>query len=340
MRTATVSGFTINYPDERIFAFTPSFVEIIGTAIQQDFTIKYGAFEVVRFTGANSRVNIPLSGILQSFFNNVEFGEVAGAQSGKFSNAASKTYVRSSVKIFRGVMQILDMQFDNYWGALQSGQVEKTDAKLYRFGNLPLTVSQNAGNYVILRNAAGSNLAVETSTKGKDIDIQKVLATYSNLGIVDFMQTTSPSDIIKKRYRLISSTCTEGIYLRWIGLDGEYKYYLLKFGQNELMSKSGATYQKFLMSIEPTAGGLLKQKTQLKNKSIGEAITCGESSADDSITEHLSTLLHSIKQWLYMGNNQWLEVTVGDMKITKKRNEGSREISVTVVLPDYFTQSL
>jgi len=159
-------------------------------------------------------------------------------------------------------------------------------------------------------------------------------------GYVGDLQIKTGSTVNKTYTFKTLQYCSDDIYLRWIDQYGEYKYYAFKYGSEELVSKSGSTFNYYALNQEPSTLGLFKGRNQLKNKSVMKSISCGEPSADDKQTQHLDGLLKALKVWMYIPSLQWIEVTLKDMNIQRKRLEGRRTIEITIILPEYNTQSI
>lgn len=327
----------------RVFAFSPYFIKVDG------LTAGTGYVELKRYVGgvlkltlkryANSagEVIFPLSGVFRSYFSDVEFGDVLPSIG--YVNTASKlisidaTTTNISLSINGGADTAY--YYSVIWGALQIGEIESEVETIYAFGDLPLTITQNIGNTI-----GDNNDAIDyfNPNIGSDVDVAKVIESDALVNIMRFM--TSPSTI-NKTFNIIKSTCTDGIYLRWIDIHGDYKYYLIPYGGEDLSSKLGKTFNYYPLSLEANATtGLYKGLIQSKSKTVDKVISCGESAANDEITLMYDSLLKSLKQYMYLGDGKWLEVNLADMTIGRKRLEGTRQIDVKIALPTYYTQSL
>lgn len=345
MITATFGAtnqYTVKYPDtQRIFAFQPNYVEVYGTSValaaQTAITFTYNGFTLVRYCDANGVCTIPIQGILQSFFANVEFGEVKYSESASYMNADSKLMKAGktlTIKVGTDTNTKV-LTFDIIWGALQVNKTEPNTVYIYEFtggtGNYWLTVTNNIGTSYV------RGAQTETSALGKDISIDEMTAN----GITGDLQLKTGSTV-NRTYKITQiAACNDDVYLRWISPQGEYKYYALKYGSESLVSKQGGTFNYYPLSQDPIGlnSDYYKNRLQLKNKSVMKSIECGEPSADENKTIHLETLLQSLKVWMY-DVNKWVEVQLKDMTIGRKRLENRREINVSIILPEYNTQSL
>ena len=331
------SGVIINYPEQRVFAFSPYYAEIVGTAINQEVTFTFLTYTLKRYTDANSKVIIPLQGLFQAFFNGYEFGDVNESIADHVNNNTLTMILSQDINVVIGTNEF-NMSFDIIWGALQIGEEEPTIDTIYAFGSLPLTYTQNIGlGFSDLQAGDTTNYDNyhNNLSYGKEISI---IPSFTN-GIPQALYLKESTTVVKT-INIKGSTCTEGYYLRWLDLHGNYRYMLFNFGKEEVASKAGATFNYNRLSLDPI-NKLQKQFTQMKNKSVAKAVTAAIPSADEAKTTHCLSLLGSLKQWLYLPEvEQWLEVNVADMTISKVRNEGNREIQVKIIYPDYYTQSL
>lgn len=330
--------YSVYHPeDKRMFIFSPYYIEVTGTAAQQQIKITINGENFVRFTNASYKAKFPISGgVLKAFFAGVEFGNVAAHETGKYTNAASKV-IQKNKKITIQVESDANtkvLTYDLIWGALQIGETEPTKSTIYRFGTLPLTLTQLSGEW----SQYGLEL-LEWDTYGKDIDIQKAY-TDNKKGKYLFVYGTGPYYTTKEISVVDLSDCGNGYYLRWLSLTEGYKYFYFQPHAEGYNTENGASIKQNVWSLEPTAEGLLKSDTLLMNKKGAEVIECGIKNADYLQQKHLQTLQLSTKQWLYMGNNIWMEVKVEMDAITIDRFREKKEITIKINKPALQLQSL
>lgn len=312
--------------DTRMFCFSPYALTITGLTLQQKVELKFTPTTVeksfVRYAGSSTMV-IPIDGILQSFFKDTEFGEVT-------SGSSSPTMkIGKEIEVWIDDSLISTQTFDVIWGALQIGEVEPKEETIYRFGTLPLTLTQTIGNYV----NDNDNSAIDDNLYSKTLS----LIPYQNITQIQIVTGST----VKKTINIVNEeSCDNSIYLRWIDQYGEYKYHSFKLSTSALDAKKGSTFNYNVLTLNSTANGLFKKKKQTKDKVVSKIIECGVI-ADDTMTTHLEGLLYSLKQWMYITEtNKWAEVDIDDITISRKRNEGNREILVKVIPQEYFTQRL
>jgi len=314
-RTATFGSNSVIYPDLRVFAFSPYKVEVTGTAINQAVTFTYNGFSLTRYTNTSNKVIIEISGLLQSFFAGVEFGY--------FATMSKLMQIDKDINVAIGTDNF-DMNFDIIFGALQIGEVEPIEDTIYRFGSLPLTLTQTIGTYVA---------ELDADFYGKDIDLSS-----TNEPKIRFYATEGGT-LLKTTNIVLADVCPDRYYLRWFDKYGNYRYYNFKFGKKTEQTKLGTAYNYNVMSLDATSN-LYKQPTQIISKPTGEVIIVSEPSADALKTAHIRSIFTSPKVWLYMGDSDWMEVTIAENDLTESYNEGAREINVSIIMPKKYIQEL
>lgn len=332
--------YSVYHPeDNRMFIFSPYYIEVTGTAAQQQIKITINGENFVRFTNAAHKAKFPISGgVLKAFFAGVEFGNVAAHETGKYTNAASKVIQKAKTITIQVESDVNTkvLTYDLIWGALQIGETEPTKATIYRFGTLPLTLTQLSGVWI-----ANEQIGeLELTTYGKDIDIQ-LLYSDNKLPNYLYRDNVGGSNVTVKTIKVIDLPyCDNGYYLRWLSLTEGYKYFYFQPHAEGYNTEDGSSIKQDVWSLEPTAEGLLKSDTLLMNKKGAEVIECGIKNADYLQQKHLQTLQLSTKQWLYMGNNIWMEVKVEMDAITIDRFREKKEVIIKINKPALQLQSL
>ena len=330
--------YSVYHPeDNRMFIFSPYYIEVTGTAAQQQIKITINGENFVRFTNAAYKAKFPISGgVLKAFFAGVEFGDVAAHETGKYANAASKVIQKAktiTIQVESDANKKV-LTYDLIWGALQIGETEASKSTIYRFGTLPLTLTQNIGSWIGNAHAT----LYEPLTYGKDIDIQAAIA--DNELPPYWFRSGDPAVTVRTINVVDLPYCDNGYYLRWLSLTEGYKYFYFQPHAEGYNTENGASIKQNVWSLEPTSDGLLKSDTLLMNKKGAEVIECGIKNADYLQQKHLQTLQLSTKQWLYMGNNIWMEVKVEMDAITIDRFREKKEITIKINKPALQLQSL
>lgn len=322
--------YSVTYPDKRVFAFSPYKCVVTGTEIQQKVIFNFNGKTLTRYTGSDKKVTIELSTLFRSFFVGVETGNVLAHGVGVYTNTASKLIqTDKTINVAIGAKNS-NMTFDILYGALQQGETEPTEETIYRFGTLPLTITRNIGD----RTQYGP-LILENEGAKCDIDIQK--AYFDDKKEPYFFTESVDPTITNRRINVIDMpVCPESYYLRWIDKKtSSYKYYNFLLGRNTKTSSNGASFNYPVNSLDAT-DGLYKNSTQILKKISTETITLVEPSADYLQQAHIKTIFDSPKVWLYLGDNNWIEVNTSESTFEVVRNDGKKEIQVNIVMPQKY----
>ena len=324
---------SVTYPDERVFAFSPYKCVVTGTAPQQAVVFTFNGKTLTRYTGSDNKVTINLTKLFQSFFVGVETGNVLAHGVGAYANTASKLIqLDKTINVAIGASSH-NMVFDIMYGALQQGETEPTTETIYRFGTLPLTITQNSGVWC---DYGSTGTMLENNTFGKDIDIQ---AAYSDekYGNYRFVHWSDPDFVVTREITVIDKpVCPESYYLRWIDRKtNSYKYYNFLLGKNNKAAANGATFNHNVLELD-AVNGLYKNSLQTLEKLSGETITVVEPSADLLQQTHIISIFDSPKVWLYMGSLEWMEVNTSESTFEVERNPGKKEIQVNIILPQKY----
>ena len=325
----------ISYPLERVFAFTPYYVSLSSSyAAGTQYIIAFNGFTIKRYLDVNSNDKIPISGMLQSFFANTEFGDV-----GTFSsnlNSASKLFLQNRDIIITIGVDTFTLTFDIIWGAIQPAVREKSVVPLYMFAGLPLTITQNIGDKTVFASTTKTGFGKEVLLSG--------IAQASGTALV---QNTAGSETYKT-YNVKYNSCVpeNSIYLRWVDVEGEYKYYLLNIAERINTAEFTTYFNRYPSYLNPTPGtlpSLVKNRIAYTEKKNNNRIIAGVMAADDDLTAHLESLNGSLLQWVYSKEGSavtWTECVVLGMSIGRKTREGNRQIDFEIQLPELYNQRL
>lgn len=341
-----MATFTLIHPTSiastlRVFAFSPDYIEVAtGTTSGVEVTLTYDTSKTLkRFTDVNGHVRFPIGGresVLDYWFAGVEFGQVAATGSG-YTNAGSKLLQgNKTITIAATGYDTLTYTYNIFWGALQIGEVESVAEDIYSFDDLPLTITQNIGDYVSFYNQSGL-VNFEVATFGKEIDVRKELTAHPTVNRIAIITDSSPTDIETKIYTIKALDVCNGVYLRWI-YKGEYKYFLFNVGTELDDLKDGSTIANNVWSLD-AVNNEIKSDIQLKDKSGNPTYECGVPSATYNQQLHLIGLQRSIKQWVYE-NSTWIECSIKMNPIVVNRFKSNQEVSLTVIKPSLYIESL
>lgn len=332
-RTSTFGNNSVTYPDKRVFAFSPYKCIVTGTTPQQEVVFTFNGKKLTRYTGSDNKVTISLTRLFQSFFVGVETGNVADVVSSTYANTASKLIQLDKTINVAIAASSHNMIFDIMYGALQQGETEPTEETIYRFGTLPLTITQNSGVWC---DYLSSGFMLENNTFGKDIDLQEAYGD-NKFGKYRFVHQVGEAFVTTKEITVVEMpVCPESYYLRWIDRKtSSYKYYNFLLGKNNKATANGATFNYNVLELD-SVDGLYKNSLQTLEKISTETITLVEPSADLLQQTHIQTIFDSPKVWLYMGSSEWMEVNTSESSFEKIRNDGKKEIQVNIILPQKY----
>lgn len=331
-RQITGNDFELKYPAKRVFAFTPYHFTLETTlAAGTPVTITWSGISRKRYLNASSNLSFPLSKVFQSFFEGVDFG-VVGSAGGGYVNSGSKAMALDKLIIVSFAEYTLYLYFDIIWGALQIGEQEETDVRLYQFGTLPLALTQTIGERAVI----GANDI--TTGFGKEISLSGINLQNKTVLLQNAAGTTT-----FRTYDVRYTACVpdDTIYLRWLDIKDGYRYYLLKIAMESSTGTYSGQFNRYPLVLDPTVQpSNVKSSIQRKKRDAVRKIYAGVMSADDFVTKHLLSLNESLMQWMYIGNQKWVQVEVSDGTIQQKTREGLRQIDFEIVLPNLYNQEL
>ena len=136
-----------------LYCFSPYYLEITGDETNQKITLTINSQSLVRYTGTDYKCKFPLSTLLQSFFYNIDYGDVLAAETGTYVNLGSKVVQSDKmieVLVGTDTAHKLTLTYDIVFGALQTGEVFEDEATIYALNDgtnyLPLTITDLTGD--------------------------------------------------------------------------------------------------------------------------------------------------------------------------------------------------
>lgn len=327
MRTLTVDGKKITYPDKLVFAYNPNPIVITGSE-QETFSI-VGTGKTYNDTRAayNGKISIDVSRYLQMFV-------------GKDTPSAEV-----AIKV---AGQRLD--FTVLWGAINIGEKFNTSRTLPWSIGLPFEVSFYVSGGATVESKTKSQTAwtartlseglhvVDITTWGYDgsepVYIRMLGGTM--IGVFEytfdytFLQIDDNSFIIE----LEPNNCTDGVYLRWIDRHGFIQYRLFVKGEtSDKSSTEGEELETDFTDEMPRYGVKVYQ-----GKSIERSVKLGAPNINDEEYERLKMLDSSAWVELYV-NGKWVPVRIKTGTV-KTVGEHLHDYECEMLLPDIISQSL
>ena len=300
MRTGTINGNTITYPDAVCFAFNPNKITIYaeGTAnfvigstgsiqdggtfdstFDMTFRITKGAFIDER-DGNRSKIVLDVSPYLQALFET----DIVGLMPSKSID----------VQVEMGAEKLL-LTFNTVWGNIGIGESITDARKVKKFADYPFTVS------------------------------------YFDNGMIHGLAETVPSYITVEY-----DDCTNGVYLRWIDKHGFYQYWLFGYSQKELSSDEYGErlYKDFESNDSIGHYGV----SRMQGMTMEQSEKLCASLVDEEYYDMLSTIIGSPIIDMYV-DGTWVPVRVEGTNLAKK-SDHLQDFEITVLLPDIITQRL
>lgn len=318
---------------DALFVFSPYYIEVTGTAANQNITVTVNGISLIRQTNASFKAKFPISKLLQTFWSGVDVAEVLFPVAPAQSNTASKLIFAAKdivIQVGTDSAHKGTITYDLIWGALQSSEsytmTEKDVYMWYDGSNYLLsTITDNVSFY----------------TKGKDVFLSIWLSLQAP-PLPTKYELLSEVDSVVRTYNIIQMPyCANGLYLRWIGLDGEYKYYYFKIAATYI--EQGDLKQIRQNVFDYDSGIYVKSGMTNYSKKAYRVYEIGIPSADYNQQVFLQSLETSLKhycvEWQQGSVRSFVECDVEVEPINIDRNRLNKEINIKVRIPIY-TQSL
>lgn len=335
--TSTAFGATDEYSvlhpqGARLYVFSPYYIEVTGTASNQEITVTVNDISLKRKTNASFKAKFPISKILQTFWSGVDFGDVEYMEGDPiFTNTKSKL-----VEVNKNIVVQVGsdsgnkgtISYDLLWGALQVNQIESQLQRIVWAWKMPeyfidLTITDNIG----------------AQAKGKDVWLSEYLNVTTPLPTTFSLLNSVLAPVRTYAIRYMNY-CPRGVLLRWIGLDGEYKYYYFKLAAQ--YQESAATI-KVKQNVWTFSEDIYTKSPESNySKKLYQIYECGIPSADYETQIHMQSLYNSIKQYAIYDpedNRIYSECEVEMESVVIDRNRLNKEINIKVRIPIY-TQTL
>ena len=319
--------------DDRLYVFSPYYVEVTGTAANQTVAATVGTNTVSRRTGADFKCKIPIAQLFKTLFKGVQFGDILAPLVGDTTNGNSKLVLASTdlvIKIGTDT-NTLTRSFYPIWGALQLGEDEATVVEIYVYRKLV------SATYIYLPCTFTNNLS------GDSYDF------WASKFIEDGWTPETPWEIfdgltlLRTYYFKVIDYCgDDNTYLRWVAPTGEYKYFLFKPYYETDDIQSNPTARQMIWGLDQAESGEfghIKTDERNKNRNINPIIECGVPNASYNQQLHLRTLERSLMQWYWNGTT-WVECRIEMDAVEIDRFKDPKEITVRVIKPKLYIQTL
>lgn len=338
-----MATLNLSFPANPISAFSPYYaaISVTGTGAEnfyaQPYDIVFNGITIRRYFNSGSD-KLPLQGILQSYFGDINYG-LLPAFTSAIGDDYSKLFAYDKTIVFTaypttGSNITNSIDVDALFSVLNVGIPEPTTETIYQFSTLPLTVTQNKG---VKSKVYYEGTSVEKVAYGKEILLSGISRTCTKVEYLD------GSNNILKTFNIVNCGLVQQdtVYVRWIDRYGTFKYYLLKLATQTESASKASEFNKETLYTDPasTSLGSVQSRIQVKNRSLQRSFTAGVKAADDLLFEHLKSLNSSLKQWYWTGQ-QWIEIMLSDSSVQKSVMGGNPSVEFEFIYSPSYVQSL
>lgn len=326
--------YNVYHPsDTELFVFSPYYIEVTGTAANQSISMTVNSITLTRKTNASFKAKFPISKILQSFWAGVDVAEVLFPVFPSQSNAESKLIRLSKAIVIQVGTDTANkgtLTYDLIWGALQSSES-------YTMPEKDVYMWHDGTSYLV----STITDSVSAFTKGKEIFLS-IWASLRTPPLPKKYQLIGGGGAVARTYNIKQMPfCAGGLYLRWIALDGEYKYYYFKIASTYIEQSDIKQIRQNVYDFD--SGIYVKSGMTNYSKKAYRVYDIGIPSANYDQQVYLQSLETSLKQYCV----EWKEATVRSFvecnvevePIMIDRNRLNKEINIKVRIPIY-TQTL
>lgn len=339
-----MATLNLSFPANPISAFSPYYaaISVTGTGSEnfyaQPYDIVFNGITIRRYFDSSGLDKLPLRGILQSYFGDINYG-LLPAFTSAIGDDYSKLFAYDKTIAFTaypttGSNITNSIDVDALFSVLNVGIPEPTTETIYQFSTLPLTVTQNKG---VKSKVYYEGTSVEKVAYGKEILLSGISATCTKVEYLD------GSNNILKTFNIVNCGLVpqDTVYVRWIDRYGTFKYYLLKLATQTESASKASEFNKETLYADPasTSLGSVQSRIQVKNRSLQRSFTAGVKAADDLLFEHLKSLNSSLKQWYWTGQ-QWIEIMLSDSSVQKSVMGGNPSVEFEFIYSPSYVQSL
>jgi hypothetical protein len=300
MRTGTINGCSIKYPDEVVFCFNPNMITVntssdVTFVISSDSGGSGGVFDTT-FDRTFTIVKRPyFSDNRDEYANYVEL-DISAYLQACFDINRSGGMVESKVVHVKVTISGVSMSFDvtAIWGAMNIGEQFDAPRTVVHFTKYPFTVT-----------------------------------------IFDQMiKHVSPSDV-PEYVKVVEDDSEDGIYLRWIDRHGFYQYWLFQEGSNE--NKSEEYGERLMENFYGSKYGYYGVSRIQGKTTEGTKKACASLVSKEVFNMLLS--IHSSPLVDMYVDETWVPVGIkADTAVDS--GEHLQDFEITVILPTIISQSL
>ncbi|MBM6759670.1 hypothetical protein [Bacteroides mediterraneensis] len=300
MRTGTINGCSIKYPDDVVFCFNPNMITV-NTSSEVTFVISSdgggigGVFDST-FDRTFTIVKKPYFEDNRDEYNSYVELDISAYLQACFDINRNSGMVESKVVHVKVTISGESLEFDLtvIWGAMNIGETFNAPRTVTNFTKYPFTV------------------------------------TFFDQKI----RHVSVSDV-PEYIKVVNNDSEEGVYLRWIDRHGFYQYWLFQEGTNE--SKSEEYGEQLLDNFYGSQYGYYGV-SRMQGKETEETKKACATLVDKDTFNMLLTVHSSPLVDMYVDGN-WIPVRVKD-STTSDNGEHLQDFEIEIILPGIISQSL
>lgn len=364
MRTTTISGTTIEYPDVISFCFNPVVINVYGKAWAQ---IQVNIIDADTGT-IHSEVRNTFGGVcffdisfyMQGAFDTHLLGQIDYSTAGAEDSRMGRKFTVQLV-LYASASNFESFAFDTFviWGAMKIGERYNGSRTLTWFKNLPFTVGMyTAGQASVSVTADGVPKGSISLTAQKvynikmtGLDAGKELVLYLPPGTAGssvfdhtFDFTFQALSNAGSTVHLLVNECTEGVYLRWVNRHGYYCYWLFIRGdESKQISNDGEFIRNNMQDysyVNGYHGGSGRKQRKTEENILPVCAPLVDSDTYDFLFQlALSPLVDMYAGKDSGGNDRWQAVNVAVDTYSKTRAV-LQDFTAEIILPETRVQSL
>ena len=366
MRTQTIDGMTLRYPDDIGMAFNPCLLTVEGEDTQEMYVTMTadGHKEITHFDTYNGRCYADVREYVQAFFDTMTFGDVD-------YNAPQKTAMGKEIAF---EVQLVKQSNENdrptfefsvfyVWGAMKMGGGEQYNdlRKLTYFRGYPFTfgVYMPKAQALCITIDDKETKVININDKGvwnvpitQGMNAKKSILAYLNEGgnsVVVFDNTfditfkyetsDNPSKVIVE----VLDGCENGHYLRWIDRHGFYCYYLFHSGSEQNKTTADSLYMRNNLLAYDSTYGYRGNNGRLQQMNREDSVPVFAPLVDADTWDMLLDMVTSPSVDLFLGWKdgapRWMSVAVAAGTYTRGRNP-LQDFTCSIIMPETSIQKL
>lgn len=322
-------------------AFAPQKLGISATYAVRPYDVTFNSKTIRRFLDIYGNSRLPITGICESFFSNVEFGDIP-SNSGGIGNAVSKLMAVNKPILITGYPPaggsetLYNANWDILFATAHPTLREQSTETIYQYQSMPLTVTHNKTGTSKVYWGTSSNATY--SSYSKEIWLSAISQAVTKVEFINSSSQIVKTYTVKQCAKTLNS---DRVYVRWIDIFGTYKYYMFDVSTVSEDADTNGIFRKDVtyFNANDAALGIIPSRIQVKNRAVTKKIVAGVSAIDDELFPHMLSLSRALKVWIFDGVN-WIEVTMSASQVQRTVLNGLPSVEFEFIYPEYYTQTI